>query len=297
MTEITLRLVPAPEATGTGIAYFDDLADAARARSRGPAGGRAAGDARVPRPRVHRRGRGLRAHRASTATPARCCSSARRRPPTRSPRHAAHGRGVRGRGRDGGRRRGDRGRGRRTSCSARRAAACPRWRASRRSRCSRTSPSRGSRLAEMVERIDAIAARHGAARSRPSATPATATCTRRSSSTRPTGTPSSARTRPSTRSSPRRSRWAGRSPASTASAPRSCAWLERPARRRPARAAAPDQDRVRPARHPQPGQARLVSPTRTARPAAQRRRHLRPRSCSTAASRAASACRPARPTR
>jgi glycolate oxidase len=34
MTEITLRLVPAPEETGTGMAYFGDLADAARAVSR-----------------------------------------------------------------------------------------------------------------------------------------------------------------------------------------------------------------------------------------------------------------------
>lgn len=34
MTEITLRLVPAPEASGYGMAYFPDLADAARAVSR-----------------------------------------------------------------------------------------------------------------------------------------------------------------------------------------------------------------------------------------------------------------------
>jgi glycolate oxidase len=34
MTEITLRLMPAPEETGTGMAYFKDLADAARAVSR-----------------------------------------------------------------------------------------------------------------------------------------------------------------------------------------------------------------------------------------------------------------------
>jgi glycolate dehydrogenase FAD-linked subunit len=34
MTEITLRLVPAPEETGTGMAYFGDLGDAARAVSR-----------------------------------------------------------------------------------------------------------------------------------------------------------------------------------------------------------------------------------------------------------------------
>jgi glycolate oxidase len=34
MTELTLRLVPAPEATGTGMAYFPDLGDAARAVSR-----------------------------------------------------------------------------------------------------------------------------------------------------------------------------------------------------------------------------------------------------------------------
>src|SRR5919112_131074 len=34
MTELTLRLMPAPEATGTGMAYFDDLAAAARAVSR-----------------------------------------------------------------------------------------------------------------------------------------------------------------------------------------------------------------------------------------------------------------------
>jgi glycolate oxidase len=34
MTELTLRLVPAPEATGTGMAYFGDLADAARTVSR-----------------------------------------------------------------------------------------------------------------------------------------------------------------------------------------------------------------------------------------------------------------------
>jgi glycolate oxidase len=34
MTELTLRLMPAPEGSGTGMAYFDDLADAARAVSR-----------------------------------------------------------------------------------------------------------------------------------------------------------------------------------------------------------------------------------------------------------------------
>src|SRR5919107_1724004 len=34
MTELTMRLMPAPEATGTGMAYFDDLAAAARAVSR-----------------------------------------------------------------------------------------------------------------------------------------------------------------------------------------------------------------------------------------------------------------------
>jgi len=34
MTELTLRLIPAAEASGTGMAYFDDLADAARAVSR-----------------------------------------------------------------------------------------------------------------------------------------------------------------------------------------------------------------------------------------------------------------------
>ncbi|MGA2015184.1 MAG: FAD-linked oxidase C-terminal domain-containing protein [Solirubrobacteraceae bacterium] len=34
LTELTLRLVPAPQATGTGMAYFPDLADAARAVSR-----------------------------------------------------------------------------------------------------------------------------------------------------------------------------------------------------------------------------------------------------------------------
>src|SRR4051794_27770068 len=39
MTELTLRLVPAPEGTGTGMAYFDDLADAARAVSRVLSGG------------------------------------------------------------------------------------------------------------------------------------------------------------------------------------------------------------------------------------------------------------------
>src|SRR3954469_12145036 len=39
MTELTLRLMPAPEETGTGMAYFDDLADAARAVSRVLSGG------------------------------------------------------------------------------------------------------------------------------------------------------------------------------------------------------------------------------------------------------------------
>jgi glycolate oxidase len=34
MTELTLRLMPAPEESGTGMAYFQDLADAARAVSR-----------------------------------------------------------------------------------------------------------------------------------------------------------------------------------------------------------------------------------------------------------------------
>src|SRR3954452_16473847 len=34
MTELTLRLLPAPEASGTGMAYFGDLGDAARALSR-----------------------------------------------------------------------------------------------------------------------------------------------------------------------------------------------------------------------------------------------------------------------
>ncbi len=39
MTELTLRLMPAPEGSGTGIAYFPDLADAARAVSRALASG------------------------------------------------------------------------------------------------------------------------------------------------------------------------------------------------------------------------------------------------------------------
>jgi glycolate oxidase len=39
LTELTLRLVPAPEDTGTGLAYFDDLAAAGRAVSRVLAGG------------------------------------------------------------------------------------------------------------------------------------------------------------------------------------------------------------------------------------------------------------------
>jgi glycolate oxidase len=39
MTELTLRLMPAPEHTGTGMAYFEDLADAARAVSRVLSGG------------------------------------------------------------------------------------------------------------------------------------------------------------------------------------------------------------------------------------------------------------------
>ncbi len=39
LTEITVRLVPEPQATGTGLAYFDDLQDAGRAVSRVLAGG------------------------------------------------------------------------------------------------------------------------------------------------------------------------------------------------------------------------------------------------------------------
>ncbi len=39
ITELTLRLVPAPEASGVGLAYFDSLADAGRAVTRTLAGG------------------------------------------------------------------------------------------------------------------------------------------------------------------------------------------------------------------------------------------------------------------
>lgn len=39
ITELTLRLMPAPAGSGTGIAYFLDLADAARAVSRALAAG------------------------------------------------------------------------------------------------------------------------------------------------------------------------------------------------------------------------------------------------------------------
>ena len=65
-------------------------------------------------------------------------------------------------------------------------------------------------------------------------------------------------------------------------------FLEQRLGRRARGAAAADQARLRPAGHPQPGQAGLVTADRAA---------SSPRSCSTAASRAASACPPARPTR
>ena len=77
MTELTLRLVPAPEASGIGMAYFPDLADAARAVSRVLASGVLPVTLEFLDQRVHRRGRGLREHRARHVSRARCSSSAR----------------------------------------------------------------------------------------------------------------------------------------------------------------------------------------------------------------------------
>ena len=100
MTELTLRLMPAPEETGTGMAYFGDLADAARAVSRVLASGvlpvtlefldRVCIDA-VEGYAEHRAR--PRRRRAADLRPGR-------RPRLDRPRHAADGRRVRGRGRD-----------------------------------------------------------------------------------------------------------------------------------------------------------------------------------------------------
>ena len=159
MTELTVRLVPAPEATGVGLAYFASLAAAGRAVSRSLRNGVAARHARVPRRHLHRDRGGLRAHRP----PARCGRGADLRPGRRAggcgarpraDRRRLPGRG-RARGQDGDRCR--RGRGHHGGPPRRAALAVPaRPRDAARGRDSTALPAR-----QMVERIEAIGERHG----------------------------------------------------------------------------------------------------------------------------------------
>ena len=134
--------------------------------------GRGAGDAGVPRRDLHRRGRGLRAPRARP-TRARCCSSARTATRRRSPEPA---------------RMGERARPGASRYPAREVAES---RGVLRAPCTLPALSRLAtavvledvtvprpRLPEMVDRIADVARRHDL-RSGRSATPATATCTRR----------------------------------------------------------------------------------------------------------------------
>ena len=60
ITEITVGVLPLPQVAGTGVAYFDHLADAGAGRRPDHRRRRPARDAGVPRPPVHQRGRGLR---------------------------------------------------------------------------------------------------------------------------------------------------------------------------------------------------------------------------------------------
>ena len=73
-------------------------------------------------------------------------------------------------------------------------------------------------------------------------------------------------------------------------------YLEAPARRRPHGAAAADQGRLRPQRHPQPRKARLMSTADITPETSPSGAGCSRPSCSTAASPAASACPPARRT-
>ena len=72
LTEITLKLLPAPEAKATGAAYFRDLEASARSVSRIIENAHPARDARVPRPGDDARRRRERRPRAARRTPARC---------------------------------------------------------------------------------------------------------------------------------------------------------------------------------------------------------------------------------
>ena len=294
ITELTLRLVPAPEASGVGLAYFDSLADAGRAVSRALAGGVLPATLEFLDRTCIADGRGLRGHRpahrrgrAAHLRPGRRARGDRARPASGSPtacategaievRVAADGGRVRRRARGAPRRAAvpvapgaaDDPRGRDGAAVA----ASPRW-----SSASRRSPQRH-------ELVIGTFGHAGDGNLHP-------TCVldprrRRRDRARPPGL---------RRDLPRgASSSAGRSPASTASG---CAKLplpRAPAGRRPDRAPAADQGGVRPRRASSTPESSAREPDQ---PAARAARDLHARSCSTAASPAASACPPARPTR
>ena len=100
MTELTLRLVPAPEASGYGMAYFPE---SRRRGSGGVAGaglGCSPGHPRVPGSGLHRRGRGLRADRARHIGRRAADLRAGREPRRDRARSGADGAGERHGGRD-----------------------------------------------------------------------------------------------------------------------------------------------------------------------------------------------------
>ena len=131
MTELTLRLLPAPAASGTGMAYFPDLADAARAVSRVLASGVLPVTLEFLDQVTHRGGRGPRRDRAGPlGRRAADLRPGRRRARDRA-RHGAHGAGVRGGGGDAGAR-GRPAPRRPTACCRRVARRCPRCRGWRR---------------------------------------------------------------------------------------------------------------------------------------------------------------------
>ena len=109
MTELTLRLVPAPEASRARAGLLPLARGRRPRRLAGAARRRPAGDARVPRRDLHRDGGGLRRDRPAP----RCRRGADLRPGRRSrggrARRRPDRRGLRGRGRDRGQRRARRG--------------------------------------------------------------------------------------------------------------------------------------------------------------------------------------------
>ena len=216
MTELTLRLVPAPESSGTGMAYFPDLADAARAVSRVLASGvlpvtlefldqvciGAVEDYAAHRPRhVGRRAADLRPGR---------------RPGRDRPRHAAHGEAC---GAEGATWCGSPSRRRRPRevLEARRAALPSLSRLEPLTILEDATVPR-SRIAEMVEYIQEVAraprAQDRHVRPRGRRQPASD----RGPGPRGRGRGPTVPTPPSTRSSPGRSSWTAPSPASTGSA-------------------------------------------------------------------------------